>query len=152
MSSAPGSRAARVAERIKAEIMEMVLRGAVRDPRAQQAIVTDVKVSPDLRYARVYVRVLEDDVSDRRRRGVVEALGGAGKFMRREMGKRLHLKQIPELQFEWDDVIDDALRVERVLHELQTEREAKAARDHEDPQEDLERGDPDESVEPEERS
>lgn len=125
MSPAPVSRSVRVAERIKAEIMDMMLRGAVKDPRAEGAVVTEVRVTPDLRFARVYVRVLEEDVSDRRRRQVVEALGRAGKFMRREMGRKLHLKQIPELRFEWDDVIDDALRVERVLHELQTEREAR---------------------------
>ena len=105
--------------------MDMMLRGAVKDPRAEGAVVTDVRVTPDLRFARVYVRVLEEDVSDRRRRQVVEALGRAGKFMRREMGRKLHLKQIPELRFEWDDVIDDALRVERVLHELQVERDER---------------------------
>lgn len=127
MSPAPGSRAVRVGERIKAEIMDMVLRGAVRDPRARDAVITDVRVTADLRFARVYVRVLQEDVSARRRREVVEALGRAGKFMRREMGKRLHLKQIPELQFEWDDVIDDALRVERVLEELDRERQADAS-------------------------
>ena len=127
MSPAPVSRSVRVAERIKAEIMDMMIRGAVKDPRARDAVVTEVRVTPDLRFARVYVRVLEEDVSERRRRQVVEALGRAGKFMRREMGRRLHLKQIPELRFEWDEVIDDALRVERVLDELQHEREERSA-------------------------
>lgn len=122
MSPSPVSRAVRVAERIKAEIMDMILRGAVRDPRARDAVVTDVRVTPDLRFARVYVRVLEEDVTERRRRDVVEALGRAGKFMRREMGKKLHLRQIPELRFEWDEVIDEALRVEQVLEELKSER------------------------------
>ena len=121
MSGAPAKRSVRVAERVRAEIMDLLLRGAVKDPRASAAVVTDVRVTDDLRYARVYVRVLEPSPSARRQKEVVDALSRAGGFLRREVGARLHLKHTPELRFEWDEVADSAARIEEVLEEIRHE-------------------------------
>jgi ribosome-binding factor A len=113
----------RVAERVRAEIMDLLLRGAVKDPRASAAVVTDVRVTDDLRYARVYVRVLETSPSPQRQREVVAALTRAGGFLRRELGSRLHLRHTPELRFEWDEVADSAARIEEALEAIRHDGE-----------------------------
>ena len=129
MSPAPAKRSVRVAERVRAELMDLLLRGAVKDPRASAVVVTDVRLTDDLRFGRVYVRLLETDPSARRRREAIEALTRAGGFLRREIGAKLHLKHTPELRFEWDDVADSAHRIERVLDEI---REEESGREDDD--------------------
>lgn len=123
MNAAPVKRSARVAEQIRAELMDLVLTGGVKDPRVQGAVVTDVRVTDDLRFARVYVRLLEQDPPGRRQRELVEALGRAGGFLRREIGSRLRLKFTPELRFAWDETIDHAARIEEVLDEIRSEED-----------------------------
>ncbi len=121
MSAAPIKRSVRVAERIRSELMDLVLSGSVKDPRVSGAVVTNVRVTDDLRHARVYVRLLEQDPPERRRKELVTALGRASGFLRREIGARLHLKYTPELRFEWDETVDRAARIERVLDEIREE-------------------------------
>ena len=84
-------RADRVAERIRSELMELLLRGSVRDPAARDVVVSDVRMTDDLSIARVYVRVLEEIDKDRQD-AVVDALGRASGFLRREIGPRLQLR------------------------------------------------------------
>ncbi len=113
-------RADRVAERIRSELMDVLLRGGVREPAASDVVVSAVRVSDDLSIARVYVRVLEEVDADRQEQ-VVDALGRAGGFLRREVGQRLQLRHVPSLEFYWDDVVDSALRIETILDELRDE-------------------------------
>lgn len=110
-------RADRVAERIRSELMELLLRGSVRDPAASDVVVSAVRMTDDLSIARVYVRVLDEIDADRQEE-VVDALGRAGGFLRREVGQRLQLRHVPSLEFYWDDVIDSALRIESILDEI----------------------------------
>ena len=119
--SGAGRRAERVAERIKAELMELLLRGVVRDPSAADCCVTDVKVSDDLAHARVYVRLLRSDVTEREQARAVAALNRAAGFLRRELSPRLELKYQPELRFFWDDGIDRAARIEQLLSDIERE-------------------------------
>ena len=97
--------------------MELVLRGSVRDPAAKDVVVSAVRMTDDLSIARVYVRVLEEIGSDRQD-AVVEALDRASGFLRHEIGQRLQLRHVPELEFYWDDVVDSALRIESILDEI----------------------------------
>lgn len=129
MSPAPAKRSVRVAERVRAELMDLLLRGAVKDPRASAVVVTDVRVTDDLRLARVYVRLLESDPSARRRREAIDALGHAGGFLRREIAAKLQLKHTPELRFEWDELADSAGRIERVLEEIREEDSDREGQD-----------------------
>jgi ribosome-binding factor A len=115
-------RAVRVAERIKTELSSLLLRGAVHDPRAEGAIVTDVKVSDDLGHARVYVRLLVD-ADEKRQKALVRALSSAAGFLRREIGKTLETKKTPDLVFFWDEGMEHALRVESILNDLRREGE-----------------------------
>ena len=117
MGQGERSRPARVAERIRAELMELVLRGAIRDPRVKDVVISDVRVTDDLSIARIYVRTLGDP-SDRVREQLVEALRKAAGFLRREIGGKLRLRRVPDLEFFWDEVIDRAVRMESILEEM----------------------------------
>lgn len=125
MSKGGGSRAARVGERIRAEIMELVMRGELRDPRASGVIVSAVDVTADLSVARVWLRSLDPQADAAAQKRMVAAMTGAGGFLRREVGGRLGLRQAPELRFAWDASADRAARVEEVLAEVAAERTAK---------------------------
>jgi ribosome-binding factor A len=113
-------RADRVAERIRSELMELFLRGSLRDPAAKDVVVSAVRMTDDLSIARVYVRVLEE-VDLEKQESVVAALERATGFLRRELGQRLQLRHVPSLQFYWDDVVDSALRIESILDEIGAE-------------------------------
>ncbi len=120
MSQKGFRRADRVAERIRSELMELLLRGSVRDPAAKDVVVSAVRMTDDLSIARVYVRVLEEIGPDRQD-AVVDALGRATGFLRRELGHRLQLRHVPSLEFYWDDVVDSGLRIESILEEINEE-------------------------------
>jgi ribosome-binding factor A len=113
-------RADRVSERIRSELMDLMLRGSVRDPAAKDVVVSAVRMTDDLSIARVYVRVLEE-IDSNRQDAVVEALGRASGFLRHEMGQRLQLRHVPKLEFYWDEVVDSALRIESILEEIREE-------------------------------
>ena len=115
-------RADRVAERIRSELMDLLLRGTVRDPAAKDVVVSAVRMTDDLSIARVYVRVLEE-IGEGRQESVVDALNRASGFLRREIGQRLQLRHVPTLDFFWDDSVDSALRIESILGEIRDERD-----------------------------
>ena len=110
-------RADRVGEQIRSELMDLLLRGSVRDPAARDVVVSAVRVTDDLSIARIYVRVL-DEIGADRQEALVEALGRATGFLRRELGHRLQLRRVPSLEFYWDDVVDTGLRIESLLEEI----------------------------------
>ena len=87
----------------------------LKDPRIGFATVTAVRISPDLRHARVWVSVMgsEDD-----QKTTLEGLNSAKAHLRAELGRQISLKYLPELNFEIDHQIDEALRVEQLLHKL----------------------------------
>jgi ribosome-binding factor A len=120
----PGSRAARVADGIRAELMDLLLRGEVRDPDAKGVMISEVKLTDDLRSARVMIRIADGTPADEvRRTRAVKALDRAGRFLRGAVGRKLALRHAPELRFFWDEGVDHALRVESLLAEI--EREGK---------------------------
>ena len=121
MNAAGGRRADRVAERIKVELMDLLLRGAVRDPGARDAYVTGVAVSDDLSHARVFVRALGEVETDAQQQRVVVALNRASGYLRRELAARVELKHQPELKFFWDAGVERAARIEQLLSEIQRE-------------------------------
>ncbi|MEM1417606.1 MAG: 30S ribosome-binding factor RbfA [Myxococcota bacterium] len=119
------SRPARVAERVRVELGELLMRGTLGDPGARDAVVSAVRMSGDLSIARVYVRTL-GQASPGRQRALVEALErGAGR-LRSQLAGRLQLRRAPELRFFWDDVVDSAGRIEGILDELRHEGEEGA--------------------------
>lgn len=108
------ARSTRVAEQLRRELSEMI-RFGVKDPRVEGVSVTDVEVSKDLSYATVYFSRLEDDPE--RIRETTAALHHAGGFLRRELGKVLRLRHIPELRFTYDRSIAEGMRMDSLIAE-----------------------------------
>lgn len=110
-------RSVRVAERVRGELMNMLLRGEIRDPRVQRLVITRLTVTDDLQVARIYVRSQLSDVGDSSTQ-IIEALEHATGYIRREIGHRVKLKYTPQLRFYWDSEIDEAERVTMLLDEI----------------------------------
>lgn len=107
-------RAQRVAERIMIEVSDILIR-EVGDPRMQQLTITGVKVSDDLRLAKIYYVEMGQDDS---RRETQEALQKATGFMRRELGKRLALRYVPEIMFLVDASFAYGSKIDRIFAQL----------------------------------
>lgn len=103
----------RVEDQLRREIAELLLR-RVEDPRVGMATVTAVDVTPDLRHAIVDISVIG---SEAERQESIEGLEAAGGFIRRELGRRLRLKAIPELSFRLDRGAEHAMRIQQLLDE-----------------------------------
>ena len=112
-------RNARLNEQFKREISQ-ILSQKVRDPRVGYVLVTGVRVTPDLWMARVFFRPLDGERSVEEIQAGLEA---AGAFIRRELGKVLRIRRIPELRFLHDTTQDSAQRIEDVLKEVLPERD-----------------------------
>ncbi len=120
MSTHDYKRAERVSERIREGLMDLLIRGVLRDPRAKDVVISEVRLTDDLSIARVYIRLM-GEVSTDRSDQAVDAMTRATGFIRRELGQRLGLRRVPDLEFFWDDVVDNALRLEAIFSELDTE-------------------------------
>jgi len=114
------ARIQRVAGQIKKEVSQIIKE--LKDPRISPAItsVTGVQVSRDLRHAWVYVSILEDDTE---RSNTIEVLDKAKGFIRSELGKRIRIRYIPELNFISDHSIEHGARIDEVLKSLNKEKE-----------------------------
>jgi ribosome-binding factor A len=113
-----GSRPARVADQIRQELAELIAR-EVHDPGIGFLTITQVRMTPDLQNARVYYTVIGDEKA---RKGSARALERATPFLRRQVGKRLRLRHVPELQFFYDESIERQDRIERIMLDIQAER------------------------------
>jgi ribosome-binding factor A len=113
-----GPRASRVGDQIRAELAELLAR-EVRDPGIGFLTLTRVAVTPDLQQARVYYTTMGDEKARKESR---RALERAAPFLRSQIGRRLRLKRVPELDFFFDESIEQHDRIERILQELKEER------------------------------
>ena len=114
---ASGARTKRVGDLVRAEISDLMLRG-LKDPRIGFASVTEVRMSPDLRHARVYISVLGDDSKVR---SALAGLRSASGFLQRELGTRLRLRNTPKLTFIHDESIERAAHMEELFRKLHDE-------------------------------
>src|SRR5688572_17861401 len=105
----------RVGDQIRQELSEMLSRGAVHDPGIGFITLTRVKVSPDLQLARVYYTSMGDEKALRE---TAKALRRATPFFRRQVGSRLQLRRVPELQFQFDESVGHQDRIEQILRDL----------------------------------
>src|SRR3954462_8038728 len=108
-------RTERVDELLRQEIGSLLAK-EIADPRIGFATVTDVETAPDLRHAKVWVSVIGQP-EDREK--TVKALEHAMPFVRRELGKRLRLKRIPEFSVRLDESIERGSRVMQLINELE---------------------------------
>lgn len=103
----------RVEHLVRAELAGLLLREA-KDPRLAAVAISAVRMTSDLRQARVYFRVLADPVDVG---GMTKALEHAAPFLRGAIGRSLGLRVTPSLQFVYDTAPDTARRLDELLHE-----------------------------------
>jgi len=122
-------RSHRVGEQIQKEVSALILKG-LKDPRVGFVTITAVEVSRDLHHARIFFTVIGDE---RARRESERGLNSALPYLRREIGKRLRLRLVPELTFEYDTSLEYGNRIESLLRDLNS-GEKNAQGDPEDDQ------------------
>lgn len=114
----------RLNELFRAEISDLLFRQA-KDPRLNAMVsVTKVTISPDLGHAKVFVSVMGDQAVQRE---VLEGLSAAANFFRHELRGRLHLRHIPELDFRYDDTIEQAAQLLKVMRQVEAEDQGDSA-------------------------
>ena len=119
---AQGYRPDRVGDQIRQELSELLSRGAVHDPGIGFITITRVRVSADLQVAHVYYTSLGDPKA---RKETAKALGRATPFFRRQIGGRLQLRRVPELEFRFDEAVEHQDRIEQILRDLHAEEAAR---------------------------
>jgi ribosome-binding factor A len=128
-------RANRVPERIKEILAELV--GRLKDPRIGFVTITDVRTTTDFGRATAYYTALGpsheaslgDDAVQRAQERTAEGLASATPLLRRELGKRLRLRQVPTLEFVHDPLPEHGRRIDALIEE------ARRDRDERDPEE-----------------
>jgi ribosome-binding factor A len=125
---AQGHRPDRVGDQIRQELSELLSRGEVHDPGIGFITLTRVQVTPDLQLARVYYTTMGDQSA---RKDTAKALQRATPFLRRQVGGRLQLRRVPELEFRFDESVAHQDRIEQILRDLHAE-EAKRDRNDDD--------------------
>ncbi|TMB08681.1 MAG: 30S ribosome-binding factor RbfA [Deltaproteobacteria bacterium] len=111
----------RVAQMVQELLGELFARG-MRDPRIGLVTITGVKMSPDLREARVFWTV-HGDAEQRKHTG--RGLDKARGFLRHEIGVQLKLRVTPELSFTYDEAIDRGERIEQLIRQVHDEERSR---------------------------
>lgn len=109
----------RVGELVRQEVAKLLTRG-VKDPRIGFVSVMGVRMSPDLRYANVYVSLYGDEKT---RKSSLIGLRNSSGWMRKEVGKHLRMRVLPELRFFPDDSLDRVYELEDVFREIHEEQQ-----------------------------
>lgn len=108
-------RGGRINEEFKREISSLI-QNDIKDPRLTAMIsVTDVKVTKDLRYAKVYVSIFAKNEEEKKEN--LEALKSAAGFVRREIAQRINLRYSPQILFEIDDSIDYGMKIDSLIEQ-----------------------------------
>ena len=105
------SRTERLGELMKRELAVLIQR-EVKDPRLGMVVVTDIALSKDLSFAKVYITAL-GDIKDMQQQ--VSVLQHAAGFLRSQLGKRIKVRTIPQLQFIYDDSIIKGNRLAKLI-------------------------------------
>jgi len=122
---AQGYRPDRVGDQIREELSQILSRGEVHDPGIGFITLTRVQVTADLQIARVFYTSLGDPKA---RKETARALERATGFFRRQVGARLpHLRRVPELEFRFDESIENQDRIERILQNIHEEDAQRAS-------------------------
>lgn len=107
-------RTERVEDLLRGELSQLILR-ELADPRVRLASIAEVHVTPDLRRARIQVSVMGEEAT---RESAVAALRHASGFLRRQLGARLRLRVVPELEFTLDRGAEHSVHIASLLETL----------------------------------
>lgn len=105
----------RVGQEIQAAVADMLTRGDLHDPRIGYITITGVKVSPDLRVARIYYSMIGSAEEKARTQ---EGLDAAKGYVRREVTSRVKLRVSPEVFFTFDGSLEEGDKIERLIKEV----------------------------------
>jgi ribosome-binding factor A len=130
----PSQRQLRVGEALRHALADILFRNEIQDPELAgvSVTITQVKPSPDMRYATVYCEPLGGENAE----VVIKALNRHKGFLRGEMGHRLTMKFTPELRFIEDASFAEALKIETILRSERVSRDIAATDEPEDGEED----------------
>ena len=123
----PSNRIGRINEEIQRELSTLIR--TVKDPRVAETgmvSVTAVETTPDLKYAKIYISVLDKSASAQTLKGLKSAAG----YLRRELGRALSLRNTPELSFVRDDSIDKGAHILDMLRNPEIVKPANPANAH----------------------
>lgn len=108
------SRSDRVAQQMKREVA-VILQREMKDPRVRMATVSDVRVSGDLMYAKVYVTLMDNDPATVK--DTIKVLNKAKGFFRSMIGKAMQLRAVPEISFFYDKTLEEGMRLSNLITE-----------------------------------
>lgn len=109
----PYKRSQRVGDLLRQEIADIIM-NRLKDPRLGFVTVTEVKVTDDLKTARVFISILKEEELDL----TLEILNAAKRFIRSEVAKRVKLRSVPIIEFRIDEAIKYGDKIERLLREI----------------------------------
>ena len=115
-------RSEKVAEAIHEMVSELLVKG-LKDPRIGFVTVTGVKVTDDLHLATIYFTVIG---SDAEKKDTEQGLNSARGYIRKELGKNLRMRYVPDIVFRYDASVDYGSRIESLLKEIATKEEDDA--------------------------
>ena len=125
MSKTTYKRADRVADQIRMEVADILMR-KIKDPRVHDVTVTDVELTADLRIAHIFVTTMETGEAER---DVFTGLSKASGFVRSELGRRLSLRYLPDVIFKKDVSGPRGDRIMQLLEGLHGESEQQETQD-----------------------
>jgi ribosome-binding factor A len=107
-----GHRLLRVNESIKETLSTIIAAEGLKDPRVGFVTVTGAEATPDLRHAKVFVSVLGNAAA---REATMKALEKSSGYLQSRLGASLRMKRTPQLQFCYDDTLDNAMHIQKLL-------------------------------------
>jgi ribosome-binding factor A len=131
----PSQRQLRAGELIRHALVEVLREEELQDEamKGVSVTVTEVRMSPDLRHAHVFVEPLGGDRSGGHAREVVAALNRHARFLRGRLGHGIDMKFTPELKFQHDESFDEAERMARLFADPKVRGDLDKPDDEEDP-------------------
>ena len=115
----------RLNEQFREEISDLLLK-QINDPRLKGIIsITEVSISPDMKHASVFISVLGDK---EQKSSALQGMTAASGFIRRELGHRLDIRYIPELEFQLDETIEQAAHILDLIKQVSTPGEEQVSK------------------------
>lgn len=118
-------RSEKVAEAVHELISELLVKG-LKDPRIGFVTITGVKVTDDMHLATVYFTVIGTDAE---KKATEQGLNSARGFIRKEMGKSLRMRYVPDIVFKYDVSVDYGYRIESILKEISSPEQSDDKQD-----------------------
>lgn len=114
----PTNRLNRIEEEVKRALSKIVMTEVKDDRLSPLTSVTNVEITPDLKYAKVFISVPQDDNI---RKKTLDALNHAASFIRTRLSKSIEIRRTPQLTFELDTSVDYSIKINKLLNEVKAE-------------------------------